>query len=223
MMTISARLRALALTAHVFLSVGWPGAVIAYLALAITALVSDDVDVIRSASASTLIIGWAILVPLSLLALITGVVQSLITRWGLFQHWWVVAKLALTLICTFVLIEHMLAMNQMAGQAAMAHATELRAAQQPHLLHAGVGLFLLLVITTLSVYKPWGPTPYGRRKVESPARPALASVAATPVASTARSESRTPRWALIVGWHVVALILLAVVLHLAGFQGGHLK
>ena len=213
----------MALTAHVFVSVGWPGAVIAYLALAITALVSDDADVIRSASASTLIIGWVILVPLSLLALITGVIQSLITRWGLFQHWWVVAKLALTLICTGVLIEHMLVMDQMPGHAGMAHAAESRAAQVPHLLHAGLGLLLLLVITTLSVYKPWGPTPYGRHKALSPAGPARPSEAATPVASTARSRSHTPRWALIVGWHVVALILLAVALHLAGFEGGHLK
>jgi hypothetical protein len=31
-------------------------------------------------------------------------------------------------------------------------------------LHAGAGLLLLLVAATLSVYKPRGATPYGRRK-----------------------------------------------------------
>lgn len=84
------------------------------------------------------------------------------------RHDTVVAKLALTLICTIALIEHRRAMS---GHADMAHAAELRAAQQPHLLHAGVGPLLLLVITTLSVYKPWGPTPYGRRTVSSPDSP----------------------------------------------------
>ena len=32
------------------------------------------------------------------------------------------------------------------------------------LLHAGGGLLVLLVAVTLSVYKPWGMTRYGRRK-----------------------------------------------------------
>jgi hypothetical protein len=31
------------------------------------------------------------------------------------------------------------------------------------LVHAGGGLVVLLIITVLSVFKPWGKTPYGRR------------------------------------------------------------
>jgi hypothetical protein len=36
---------------------------------------------------------WIVIVPLSLAALLTGVVQSLGTPWGLFRHRWIVAKL----------------------------------------------------------------------------------------------------------------------------------
>jgi hypothetical protein len=38
------------------------------------------------------------------------------------------------------------------------------------LLHAAAALFLLLVATTLAVYKPRGLTPYGQRKQRSVAR-----------------------------------------------------
>jgi hypothetical protein len=65
----------------------WMGAVVPYLALAATGLISRDVQVERAAYYSMALIGWYVLVPLSLAALITGLVQSLGTRWGLVRHW----------------------------------------------------------------------------------------------------------------------------------------
>ena len=214
------RVRTLALTAHVFFSVSWPGAVVAYLALAIAALISDDVQFVHAATASTLVIGWTILVPLSLLALITGIVQSLITRWGVFRHWWVVAKLGLTLIGTLILIQHMRAMSGMEATTHAMHDASYRGGQMQHLLHAGGGLLLLLAVTALSIYKPWGLTPIGQRKALAPPEPR--TLAARHVGSVRPARSGVPRWAMIVGWHLAALILLAVVAHLAGLHGGHL-
>jgi hypothetical protein len=49
---------------------------------------------------------WIVIVPLSLAALLTGVVQSLGTPWGLFRHRWIVAKLALTVVATVLLLVH---------------------------------------------------------------------------------------------------------------------
>jgi hypothetical protein len=48
-MTMTPRLRKLALTAHVSASVGWLGAVVAFVGLAVAGLMSDDGQTVRAA------------------------------------------------------------------------------------------------------------------------------------------------------------------------------
>ena len=43
---------------------------------------------------------WFVIVPLCLASLLTGIVQSLGTTWGLFRHSWIVTKLLLTVLAT---------------------------------------------------------------------------------------------------------------------------
>src|SRR5919106_3182566 len=100
------RLRKFALTAHITFSVGWLGAVVAYLALAIAGLTSHDAQMVRAAYLSMELMGWFVIVPFSLAALLSGLVQSLGTQWGLFRHWWILVKLLLTVIATIVLLRH---------------------------------------------------------------------------------------------------------------------
>jgi hypothetical protein len=133
-----------------------------------------------------------------------------------------VAKLALTLVGTLILIQHLRGMSAMEATGHAIHDASYRAAQMQHLLHAGGGLLLLLAVTALSIFKPWGPTPYGQRTIGPPEAPVRASSAET-VAFVPRSRPRTPRWAVIVGWHVAGLLVLAAVLHFVGFHGGHLE
>ncbi len=67
-------LRKLALTAHVTVSVGWLGAVVAYLALVIAALSSRDTSNVRAVwTALEVTIRFAI-VPLAVAALLSGLV-----------------------------------------------------------------------------------------------------------------------------------------------------
>ena len=47
---------------------------------------------VRAAFLAMESIGWFVIVPLSLAALPTGLVQSLGTEWGLFRHCWMLAK-----------------------------------------------------------------------------------------------------------------------------------
>ncbi len=82
-MNMTPRLRRFALTAHITSSVGWLGAVVAYLALAIAGLNSEDVLTMRAVYLSMELIGWFVIVPFSLAALLTGLVQSLGTPVGL--------------------------------------------------------------------------------------------------------------------------------------------
>jgi hypothetical protein len=166
-MKMTPRLRKLLLTAHVTASVGWLGAAVAYIALAITGITSVDAEQARGAYVSLKVIGWCIIVPASLASLLTGLVQSLCTDWGLFRHYWVSAKLLLTSIGTLILLGHMPAVSRMAGLAAGAQSwssADFGPLPIQLVVHAAGGVLVLLAITTLSVFKPWGRTPYGRRK-----------------------------------------------------------
>jgi len=100
-------LRKFSLTAHIILSVGWLGAVVAYLALAIVGLTSHGAQMVRVAYLSMEFIGWYVIVPFSLATLLAGLVESLGTQWGLFRHWWVLVKFLLTTEATIVLLRHM--------------------------------------------------------------------------------------------------------------------
>lgn len=73
---VAARLRKLALTAHVVSSVGWLGAVTAFLALAITGRTSGDPELVRGCHLAMEVLGWFVIVPLCGASLITGLLQS---------------------------------------------------------------------------------------------------------------------------------------------------
>ena len=53
------------------------------------------------------LVGWTVLVPLAIGSLVTGVLISLTTPWGLFRHYWVLISLGLTVLATAILISHM--------------------------------------------------------------------------------------------------------------------
>lgn len=164
-MKMSPMIRKAALTLHVVFSVGWLGAAAAYLAVAIKALTSVDSVTMRASYPTLELLGWSLIVPLCGAALLSGLVQSLGTPWGLFRHYWVVAKLALTLAATGVLLGHMPAVRHAADLAAQPASSLADMGMLPTQLvvHAAGGTLVLLAITALSVFKPWGLTPLGRR------------------------------------------------------------
>ena len=103
---MSPGLRKLNLTAHVTSSVGWLGAVAAFLVLSIAGLTSRNAETVRGAYISMNLMGKFIVVPLSLAALVTGLVQSLGTQWGLFRYYWVFVKFMLGIGATLLLLLH---------------------------------------------------------------------------------------------------------------------
>jgi uncharacterized membrane protein len=165
-MVLPPRLRKLALTAHVTASVGWLGAVLAFLALSVTGLTSQDPQTVRGAYLVMEPTAWAVLVPLSLASLLTGLISSLGSTWGLFRHYWVLFKLAINLVATIVLLLYMQTLEHLGDVAAATtvSGTGLRGLRDPSpVLHAAAALLLLLVATTLAIYKPRGMTRYGQR------------------------------------------------------------
>jgi hypothetical protein len=224
-MTMTPCLRKFALTAHITFSVGWLGAVIAYLALAIAGLNSHDAQMVRAAYLSMELLGWFIIVPFSLATLSIGLVQSLGTQWGLFRHYWILVKFLLTTGATIILLLHMQAVSRMSGIAAevILSSADFRALRIQLVAHAAGGLLVLLAATMLSVYKPWGLTPYGRRKQHERCKMSQAELPSHPEFVNDVSVGRewgfatgTPRWVYVVGVHAIGLFLLFVVLHLTG-------
>jgi hypothetical protein len=206
--------RRLVFTTHVTSSVGWTGAVLVFLVMAIVGLTSQDAPTVRGVYLVMVPAAWFVLVPLAHASLLSGVVISLGTPWGLFRHYWVVFKLLITLFATVILLIYMGTFRQMAGVAADP-VVALGLVRNPSpVVHSILALILLLLATVLGVYKPFGMTAYGRRQpVERPAaqRSPLADLKLV----------GTARWVYF-AWVVVAgLILLFIAAHLmsGGFKG----
>ncbi|MFE9748303.1 DUF2269 domain-containing protein [Saccharothrix saharensis] len=161
--------RKLTLTAHVVSSVGWLGAVGTFLAFAVVGLTSPDEQLARAVYVAMEPATWLVIVPLSLASLLTGLVQALGTTWGLFRHYWVIAKLLLTVLATVVLLVHTQPIGHLADSAAgtASWGGDLDGVRVQLLVDAAAALLVLLAATALSVYKPRGITRYGWRKQES--------------------------------------------------------
>ena len=157
--------RKLVLTAHVTFSVGWFGAVAAFLALAIGGLVSHDAEAVRASYLAMAVIGWFVIVPLGVGSLLVGVVQSLGTEWGLFRHYWVLVKFLLTVGAFVLLLVHMQLVRSLANVAASTSlsSADLRDLRIQLVGDAAAALLVLAAATALSVFKPRGMTHRGRR------------------------------------------------------------
>lgn len=199
-------LRKFALTTHVTSSVGWLGSVAAFLALAITGVGSQDPQLVRAAYLAMHVITWFVIISFCVAALLTGLVQSLGTTWGVFQHYWVVTKLILTALATIILLLHTQPIERVATMAAETALSGADARQLRLQLvgDAAAALFVLLMTTALSVYKPWGLTPYGLRKQYE--------VAPTWRPATRRAPS-SGRYAL---WVLIGLGFVVLLWHLLG-------
>jgi hypothetical protein len=164
-MAMPPRLRKLALTAHVVSSVGWLGSVAVFLVLALVGIANQDAQRVRGAYLAMEVTGWYVIVPLAFASLLTGLIQALGTMWGLLRHYWVLAKLVLTVAATFLLLLHMQVADQVATAAARTNlsGSDHAGMRDQLVVDATAALLVLLTTTALSIYKPRGITGYGWR------------------------------------------------------------
>lgn len=212
------------LTAHITVSVGWLGAVAGFLVLSIAALTSRNVSIVRGAYLSMNLIGLYLLVPLSFAALLTGLVQSLGSAWGLFRQYWTIVKLVLTFGSVGLLLLHQF----MEVERVALRVTASPAGTMPQVsrigsdlaLKAVLAMVVLLITTTLSVYKPWGLTSYGRR-LQQKRRGAQSSAAielSTALANCEPAPATSRRTRLMLFLALSGLLIVGLVLmhHLFG-------
>lgn len=210
-MVITHNLRKLFLLLHTIFSVGWFGAVAVFFVLNTAALINPYNQLFRSLNFSMNLIAWYVILPFCLLSLATGIIQSLATPWGLLKHYWVAAKLILTLGATFLLVMHMPLINQTAEM------TSERPSPNPGLhgltinlfIKSGLALITLLATTTISIYKPWGKI-HMRQYLNNDNK-----------AMIKKDKSRlSPKFYLFIGVTIVVIIFITMHL-IKGRMGNH--
>ena len=165
-MALTPGLRKFVRTAHIAFTVGWVGAVAGFFALSIAGLTSQDAKLVQAAYLAMQVIAKFVIVPLSFAPLLTGPILSLGTPWGLFRHYWILAKLLINFLCTIVMQLHMQPINRLAVEAAgtTVFNASVRGLQIQMVVASSAALVALLAALALAVYKPRGMTPYGWHK-----------------------------------------------------------
>ena len=192
------RISRLVLTSHITFSVGWLGAVAVFLALAITGLTTVNPQLAQSTYLAMEVSTECIIVPFCFASLLTGIIQALGTKWGLFKHYWIVVKLFLTFLMTVLLMLHLQPISYLAGVASEAsfYNTNQAVSVIDLIKKAGAALLGLLATTTISIYKPWGKILYKQQANEQ------------------ANKKKPARFYVLIGG--MCLIILLVILHLLG-------
>lgn len=158
------------LVTHVVASAGWLGLTVGLLALGITANTTGDPAMVEASVRAMKLFADRLLLPIAFLTLLSGLMLSLGTPWGLARHRWVWTKFWLTLATTTA--------TAFALRPGVSAAAE--AASAGHALPDGgdvligpvVSLTAYVFMTVISVVKPWGLTRRGRRLRAAARRPA---------------------------------------------------
>ena len=169
---LSRRGRQTLLVLHYVSSVGWLGGGFAQLVLNLTALVTGDPALRHAAHEMAHIFDLTMLTVLSLGSATTGILLAVRGKWGLLGYWWVVVKL----IVTGALIVGIPAFVGDRIRAAVAATASgpggpgYPAVRDELLISSVVIVTTLILVTAVSVVKPWGRTPLGERRRAGTAR-----------------------------------------------------
>jgi hypothetical protein len=205
--------RDIALSIHVIASVGWAGALGVFLAHALAGLFSTDEQVVRAMYMAMSISAWFVILPLSVAAFATGVIQALGTAWGLIRHYWIVFKLVMTATATVVLLMKLTPISYLAEMAAQPtfSSTDLLGLRTSTMLHAAGGVIVLALIIGLAILKPRGLTPYGAWKQDQKVQ--------TDTASGDGLMQGTPRWVKAFAVISAIIVLMIGAMLLGGVHG----
>ncbi|MEU3838551.1 PDR/VanB family oxidoreductase [Streptomyces sp. NPDC028635] len=182
-----ARGRKLTLAVHITSSVGWMGLSLSMATLALIGYTTSDPGVAEGAYYAMYVFDETTVSLVGLTSGVSGVLLGCGTPWGLLRHWWVLVKWVLALVVLVFAWAYthplVLAAARRAGEAGQ---DAYRPGSEATLLVWTVPpLFVVLVfLSVVSVYKPWGRTARGRRyaaAARAPKAPAAGSGQDVPV------------------------------------------
>lgn len=174
------RLRKSLLFLHIVSGVGWMGTDIALAILVLGALRSDDAERVAASYLATAYIGVIAVPVLAVMMTLTGIALAIGSSLGLLKYWWVLVKLVLSLgLCVLVYLALLPELRTLPGMVEMgASADEVRdgigAATTGLLFPPVVSFTVMAIASLLSIFKPWGKTPWTPSSRRSPRRAATA-------------------------------------------------
>jgi hypothetical protein len=173
------RLRKALLIAHVVASVGWLGVSFAMFTLAVTARATARATARHSAYWAMHLLAEVLVIPVSLVALVTGIGTGLATSWGVLRYRWVVTKLVVTTVAVGLSVFALPTRTAVALRASSApvDTATVHRAGTDLIVAASVSTTLYLSLTVVAVLKPWGRTVWGRRSRQAGAPPAASRTA----------------------------------------------
>ena len=158
--------RKLVLAAHIVVSVGLFGLSAAMFVLGTVAVTTSDAETGQAAYRSMRIFTRGVVQPVALGALVSGLILSLGTRWGVVRHYWIVTKLALTVatvLCGIFVVGPLVQQAiGMSSDVAMLPAAGRGSAPIVLVAALAANVLMLGAATVISVYKPWGTIRRGR-------------------------------------------------------------
>jgi hypothetical protein len=195
------RITKLLLTSHVSVSVGWLGAVGSFVAIAAACVTAANPETGRALYPALELIAWYVVLPFCFASLLTGILQAVVTPWGLFRHYWIIVKLILTVAMTVLLILHLPPISYLSSLTSDSYAGKAKetAILVDLIAKAGAAITALLAITALSIYKPWGAIQQNANPRCSPARN--------------RDKKTVGFYLLII---LASLIVIGIIKHLSG-------
>jgi uncharacterized membrane protein len=154
---MTARRRNIAVTIHIVAALALLGVSTVVLAAGIHAATGDDARDAHAVYELLRLLTFSLDLPLAVLTLVSGVRLALTSSWGLFRHWWVIAKLAIygtTLVIGLALIGPSIETLRDVTEAGSPGES---GARSTLIAAAGVQVVILVGAATLGVFKPGGP------------------------------------------------------------------
>jgi hypothetical protein len=150
------------LCAHIILTVAWLGTAFGFIVLGITAVNAQDDATLKAAYLMMETLHDTLLWSAALGVLVTGILLSVLTQWGLFRFYWIIVKEFFTVICMGLGMFGLKGWT--ASVVAITAAEGLKAVNNPqYILNHRLLLFGIIfetislsIVVIISVFKPWG-------------------------------------------------------------------
>ena len=164
--TLGRNLRRTTLVLHILCGVGWMGLDLGLMVLVVSGATTGDGAVAAAAYTTAHLVIPVVVPALAVGMLLTGIVLGLGTRYGLTQWKWVLTKLTIGVLLTVLVFTALLPGVLAIPDGLTGTADEVRAmvgdSVEGLIPPPFVSFTLLAVALVLSIWKPWGRTPWAR-------------------------------------------------------------
>ncbi|MDY6933257.1 MAG: hypothetical protein SVZ03_03430 [Spirochaetota bacterium] len=150
------------ITLHIIFSSAWIGSAFAMIIPSIVIGLPENGDEIYALTLCVKTIDDYVIIPGAIGTLLTGLLLSMLTKWGFFIYRWVLLKWIITI--TIILFGTFCLGNWVNGMTSLSDCQRLEVLQNPKfiayrsnaLIFGSLQLGILLFTTVISVFKPWG-------------------------------------------------------------------